>query len=73
MDTMTQQREGLLRATDKASSTNSLTDRARGLMRMMIVRSRTNVALLVVTIILLLAAIGGVAYVFYFGPEKGKK
>lgn len=64
MDTMTQQRETLLRATDKASNTNSLTQRARGLMRMMIVRSRTNVALLVITIVALLASIGAVVCTF---------
>lgn len=63
MDTLTQQRESLLRSTDKAQSTFSLTDRARGLMRTMIVRSRTNVALLVLIILLLIASIGAVAYV----------
>jgi hypothetical protein len=71
MDTMTQQRETLLRATDKASNTNSLTQRARGLMRMMIVRSRTNVALLVITIVALLASIGAVVCTFRALAELG--
>jgi hypothetical protein len=72
MDTLTQQRESLLRSTDKAQSTNSLTDRARGLMRLMIVRSRTNVVLLVMIIILLIAAIGAVVYVGFFSGDKKK-
>ena len=63
MDTLTQQRESLLRSTDKAQSTFSLTDRARGLMRTMIIRSRTNVALLILIILLLLGSIGALVYV----------
>ena len=72
MDTLTQQRESLLRSTDKAQSTNSLTDRARGLMRLMIVRSRTNVALLVMIIVLLIAAIGAIVYIGFFDPGRKK-
>ena len=73
MDTLTQQREALLRSSDKAQSTNSLADRARGLMRLMIVRSRTNVALLVLIIILLIAAIGAVVYIRFIDNNTKKK
>ncbi len=62
MDTMTQQREALLRATDKTENTNSLAGRARGIMRLMIVRSRGTTALLIFTIFILIGAIGTVVF-----------
>ena len=58
MDTMTAQRESLLRSRDKVSNTNSLADRARGLMRMMQARAITNKALLIFVVIVLLGLIG---------------
>lgn len=64
MDTMTAQRETLLRATSKAANTNDLTYQARGIMRLMQARAFTNKALLLLTVFVLLGAIG---VVLYFG------
>ena len=58
IDTMTQQRESLLRSRDKVSNVNSLSDRARGLMRMMQARAITNKALLMFVVVVLLGLIG---------------
>jgi hypothetical protein len=69
---MTQQRESLLRAKDKASNTNSLTMRARGIMRLMQSRALTNKFLLLFTVLILLAAIGAVVWYGYLGPGKKK-
>lgn len=68
MDTMTQQREVLLRATTKASNTTSLTVRARGIMRLMQARAITNKALLLLTVFVLLGVIGVVVWFGYLRP-----
>jgi vesicle transport through interaction with t-SNAREs protein 1 len=67
IDTMQQQRESLLRSRDKVGNTNSLTERARGIMRLMQARTVTNKALLIFVVLLLLAMIG---VVVYFGWVK---
>ncbi len=70
IDTMQQQRESLLRSTSKVSSTNSLTDQAKGIMRLMQARAITNKALLVFVVLILLSMIG---VVIYFGWVKDPK
>lgn len=65
MDTMTQQREVLLRATAKASNTTTLTGRARSIMRLMQARAITNKALLLLTVFILMAVIGVVVWYGY--------
>jgi vesicle transport through interaction with t-SNAREs protein 1 len=67
IDTMQQQRESLLRSRDKVGKTNSLTEKARGIMRLMQARAITNKGLLVFVVILLMAMIG---VVVYFGWVK---
>ena len=64
LDTMTQQRESLIRSKDKVSNTNSLTEKAKGIMRLMQARAITNKALLAFVVLILLALIG---VVIYFG------
>jgi hypothetical protein len=70
LDTMTAQRESLIRARDKTSGVNSLTDTARGIMRLMQARAITNKALLFFVVLLLLGLIG---VVVYFGWVKDPK
>jgi hypothetical protein len=73
VDTMTQQREGLLRATGKAGDVNTLTGQARGIMRMMQARAITNKALLSFAVLVLLGCIGGIVYYGYIYKPKGSK
>jgi hypothetical protein len=72
VDTMTQQRESLLRTQNKASGVNTLTDSARGIMRMMQARAVTNKALLMFAVLLLLGCIGGIVYYGYIYKPKNK-
>ena len=70
---MQQQRESLLRSTAKASDVNSLTGRARNIMRLMQARAITNKALLLFAVLMLLGAIGTVVYFGYVADPKGGK
>jgi hypothetical protein len=70
IDTMQSQRESLLRSTAKVSNTNSLADRAKGIMRLMQARAITNKALLLSVVFILLALIGVVAYYAFFNKKK---
>jgi hypothetical protein len=55
------------------SNVNSLSDRARGLMRMMQARAITNKALLMFVVVVLLGLIGVVAYFGFFAPNSPNK
>lgn len=67
---MTQQRESLIRSRDKVGSTNSLTEKAKGIMRMMQARAITNKALLIFVVLVLLGLIGVVTYFGYVKDPK---
>ncbi len=70
LDTMQQQRESLIRSRDKVAGVSTLTERAKGIMRLMQARAITNKALLVFVVLVLLSMIG---VVVYFGWVKDPK
>lgn len=73
MDTMTAQREGLLRATGKASDVTGLTGTARSIMRGMQARAITNKALLAFACLVLLGCICGIVWYGYIYSPKNSK
>ncbi len=71
LDTMQQQRESLVRSTDKVTNVNSLSERAKGIMRLMQARAITNKALLAFVVLVLLALIGVVVWIGWIKEPSG--
>lgn len=70
IDTLQQQREQILRTTDKAGDVNSLTDKARSIVIGIQRRAITNKFILFGAVIILLAMIGVVVYFGYIKSPK---
>lgn len=72
IDTMQQQRETMIRSTDKTRDVNTLTKTARGILRGIQAKAITNKLILVIAILVILGCIGVVVYFGYIQSPKGK-